>query len=122
MNRENLRKLSDYLKGPLKAEFDMDVYTKKEWCTQTCGTIGCAAGHGPYAGVPKFDSESWTTYVSRAFGLGIADWSRQWCFSSNWVGVDNTPLGAAKRIDYLLEHGLPKNHIEQLYRKAPLCY
>ena len=30
-----------------------------------------------------------------------------WIFDGGWARWDNTPHGAAKRIDYLLEHGVP---------------
>lgn len=121
MNVENLRKLANYLKGQLKAAFDMDVYTKESWERDDCGTGGCAAGHGPYAGIIKAN-ESWTSYVTRAFGLHVSDPARSWCFSSQWCNTDNTPLGAAKRIEWLLEHGVPENWREQITRKEPLCY
>ncbi len=47
-------------------------------------------------------------------------WS--WCFSPVWQRVDNTPEGAARRIEWLVEHGLPKNWDEQKYGNAPLIY
>ena len=107
MNRKNLRILADYLESKkLKAAFSMETYSADgESYKPNCGAVGCAIGHGPYAGIPKRVSESWDAYDTRVFGLqGEA---LRWCFSSRWAEIDNTPEGAAKRIRYLLEHGAP---------------
>ena len=45
-----------------------------------------------------------------------------WCFSSRWADIDNTPTGAALRIEWLLNHGLPKDWRKQMVGEAPLCY
>jgi hypothetical protein len=69
-----------------------------------CGTVSCAAGHGPQIGIEALPGEEWTDYIGRAFGAhshnddGIWDW----CFSSSWADADNTPLGAAQRIVHML--------------------
>lgn len=55
--------------------------------------MGCAAGHGPYAGIPKHPNETWTEYDARVFDLTDDAWS--WCFNGNWANHDNTPEGAA---------------------------
>ena len=44
--------------------------------------------------------------------IGVASDGRQriiwnWIFSSHWVRFDNSALGVAARIEYLLEHGIP---------------
>lgn len=53
----NLKKLADYLmSGDLKAEFDMSTYDDDSGTNVlvvNCGTVGCAVGHGPYAGIEK---------------------------------------------------------------------
>lgn len=129
MNTENLLKLATYLlSGELKATFSMHRYTehilvKNQHEATECGTVGCAAGHGPYAGIIKYSSESWNDYVERVFGVGSWDteyWA--WLFSAGWVYTDNTPEGAAKRILYLIRHGLPDNWEEQKEGSAALCY
>lgn len=127
MNRDNLKKLADYLlSGNLKSEFNMLHYADEnnngsnEIGKLTCGVVGCAVGHGPYAGIEKHSYECWDSYVIRVFGAESAMFS--WCFSSDWTGVDNTPEGAAKRILYTLEHGVPLDYYEQQRGDAPLCY
>lgn len=108
MNRENLRTLANYLLSrELKADFDMLSYTQagSDPNRTDCGTVGCAAGQGPYAGLPKKPGESWDDYAYRVFQP--TDLEFRWCFSGYWTAYDNTPEGAARRILYLVEHGTP---------------
>lgn len=107
MNRTNLRILADYLESEeLKAAFSMETYSEAgaEY-KPVCGSVGCAIGHGPYAGIPKAAEEAWAEYTERVFDLDMNE--LRWCFSGLWAKYDNTPQGAAKRIRYLLEHGAP---------------
>lgn len=129
----NLLKLSDYLlSGDLKANFDMSDFTDvaygegpldvtygegpldEDWTTwTTCGTVGCAAGHGPYAGIPKLPTEDWQDYTRRVFieSRSSNENNKAWdfCFSGSWARYDNTPEGAANRIKYLIVNGVPVN-------------
>ena len=104
MNRENLEKLAAYLEGGnLKARFDMITYAENGECYKdTCGSVGCAIGHGPYAEIPKNPSETWEEYCYRVFGISWLSKEWKFCFSASWQTVDNTPRGAAKRIRWLL--------------------
>lgn len=108
MNRDNLLKLANYLEGPLVAKFDMSTYDSYYGVLSStnCGTVGCALGHGPYAGIEKDYDDSWGEYCDINFDLSKSEWS--WCFDSLWSLIDNTPIGASKRIKYLLSNGLPK--------------
>lgn len=106
MKTRNLQKLANYLKTLPPENFSMEVYGDEDHnnnMATECGTIGCAIGHGPNAGFPKNPGESWFDYSQRTFG-GDA-WS--WCFSKMWTSYDDTPTGAADRIEYLLEHKHP---------------
>lgn len=118
--RANLATLAAYL-AALPADYDgfgMRNYAKipgrgvviyPREATQ-CGTVCCAAGHGPAAGIVPGERESWADYVDRAFIDEIDDeeaWN--WCFHHAWSSVDDTPHGAAQRIRYLLEHGVPED-------------
>jgi len=125
----NLRKLAAYLlvAGNLKAKFTMGTFSDmKEPDTEAtdCGAVGCAVGHGPYAGIEKLPGEDWSFYSDRVFGLDDiefeAEW--EWCFCSRWSERDDTPQGAAKRILWLLDKGLPEDHDEQKCGEADLCY
>lgn len=128
MHRANLEKLAAYLETlPSGYEhFSMFDYCNIHGWASTnpteadtvtaCGTVACAIGHGPSAGIPPRPGEDWDDYESRVFQLKNHEW--MWCFSSNWVSVDNTPQGAAKRIRYMLEHGVPQNSAAQEYGEA----
>ena len=104
MDVVNLEKLAGYLEaGDLQANFDMSTYCDLGYLYQgTCGSVGCAVGHGPYAGIPKDPHETWIEYANRVFGLNIIE--QEWCFGSYWAKYDPTSLGAARRIRFLIRH------------------
>ena len=118
MNIENLQKLSKYLRTVDPAKFNMNKFAtapvsllsaiglrKSVIDTMTdCGTAGCAVGHAPDAGIPKYSTESWVAYSCRVFDIAKYDTEWIWMFDEIWTCVDNTPHGAADRIDYLLGH------------------
>lgn len=136
MNRENLEKLATYLESLPKDydRFDMSVYMDVPgsepgvWPSSMriqdapCGSVACAVGHGPAAGIPfsHEDAQCWALYGDRVFGLSEREWP--WCFGYSWVNADNTPHGAAARIRYMLACGVPDNQEEQRLGRAPLCY
>lgn len=117
MNRENLQKLADYLLIVSPDKFDMTAFTDNEQdfagrTMTSCGTVGCAIGHGPNAGFEKNLGESWVEYSERLFELNKYEWS--WCFGEEWADIDNSPIGASQRINTLLNIGLPYNWHEQM--------
>lgn len=125
MNRKNLEKLAAYLeKLPTNyRHFSMWDFSRVDGVETSdysdlikypseCGAVACAVGHGPAAGIPARHGEDWNEYSDRMFDLFEDDW--QWCFSPLWLTVDDTPQGAAKRIRYLLEHGVPEDFVEQI--------
>jgi len=122
----NLRKLAAYLRQPeLRAAFHMALFCEHGLGglgAEDCGSVGCAIGHGPYAGIPKRLDEDWDEYSERVFGISFPSMEWGWCFVSSWVYVDNTPDGAADRIEWMLERGIPADWIEQMNGDAPLCY
>jgi hypothetical protein len=137
-NVENLRKLAEYLLALPEdyKHFDMGVFMyDNAHCIDVplscahlklddCGTVGCALGHGPVAGIydPTDDDElSWEGYCGKYFMLWDSP-AAEWCFGVAWEDVDNTPHGAAKRILYMLNHGVPENYEEQMEGDATLCY
>lgn len=140
--RDNLTKLADFLESiPAEPQashpvgFSMRTFVaytdgEREWFPERadytrCGTVACAAGHGPAAGIPALPDESWDSYIRRAFGAGLiskANPSSLFLFSAGWQDVDDTPQGAALRIRYALRHGIPNNAASQMNGKSPLCY
>jgi hypothetical protein len=79
-----------------------------------CGTVACAAGHGPAAGIPFKSGEfelgidndwgniNWNRYITRAFGVELT-FVFDFLFGSKWRIYDNHHYGAAARIRYLLD-------------------
>lgn len=133
MNRANLEKLASYLEAlPAGYEgFSMREFFEEEYrrhgnprfapLAGRCGTIACAVGHGPAAGIPIApEDDCWIDYSDRVFALTEKEW--RWCFDGSWANVDNTPHGAAKRIRHLLLHGIPDDADRQLYRRAPYLF
>lgn len=45
-----------------------------------------------------------------------------WLFAGRWTSSDNTARGAAARIYYALEHGIPEDWHDQIDGYASLCY
>lgn len=136
-SERNLRKLACYLlnlkESPLlRATFEMAIYSDSQHthsCATTCGSVGCAVGHAPYAGIEKRAYEEWPAYSNRvffdnkrttAYPFLMTAWN--WCFGSCWSAVDNTPRGAALRILWMLENGVPDNASSQWSGHAELCY
>ena len=151
--RANLDKLATYLEslsddykkfsmysffcGPIsESEFDLETVAKRiKNGANPCGTVACAIGHGPAAGISVNDPEihGWFSYAKVRFGalnhwVGSVDensegsrlWS--WLFASEWHTTDNTVKGAAARIRWYLQHGIPDNWEQQRLGNAPLCY
>lgn len=112
-----------------------EIFSVKK--TYSCGTVACAIGHGPLAGIGvrklKFYS-NWFDYAEHYFGVrpiyrkwdGITDdnmhYAFVWMFDTDWSSVDDTPIGAAKRIRIYLENGVPANYRNQLDANEPLMY
>jgi hypothetical protein len=119
-HRDNLLKLAAYLETlPDDYEqFDMDYYMAEidedgdlaeeldpnERSKPSCGTVACAVGHGPSAGIRTYRDGDWYEYSYRVFGVGNAmryenqGQGYNYMFSAVWSHTDNTPKGAAARI------------------------
>lgn len=75
-----------------------------------CGTIACAIGHGPAAGIAfTKDDVFWSDYSERVFGLEADGEAHEWLFGGWWHDIDNTAQGAGQRILDYLKNGLPEN-------------
>jgi hypothetical protein len=139
--RQNLATLASYLeKLPADYEhFDMRTYARHlgecdaiedpdalavsdpEKFFENCGTVACALGHGPAAGIPferhmlnvteyegaRTVNVRWNVYSDEQFGLTRWSYPWMWCFGGTWVDVDNTVRGAAARLRYFLDSGVP---------------
>lgn len=131
--RAELVKLSTYLREvdsrPSNLKFDMETFYSPT--PHECGSSACAIGHYAimigwqpmYGGIAPPEGQvvetcsigesnvlGWQVFSRQVLGLsnrGSTEEDWDWLFSGEWGGVDNTALGAAARIDYYLEHGVP---------------
>lgn len=72
------------------------------------GPLTCSAlGHGPRAGLRAQAGEDWAAYQLRVFGAAFDSPLEDWLFSPLWYSVDNTAIGAAMRLMYVLDYGVP---------------
>ncbi|MBD9544288.1 hypothetical protein IB276_33115 [Ensifer sp. ENS04] len=130
MNAKNLLQLAAYLDIVAQDAFNMGSYSldedgeKIDPNVSECGAVACAVGHAPNAGLPVLlsDGNDWVTYSRRVFGLAPGEEPWKWCFAGSWEWRDNTPAGAAKRIRYLVEHGVPENAELQRIGMAPYIF
>jgi hypothetical protein len=115
--RDNLAILADVLASPERRRalapdvgFDMADYRHEH---DSCGTVACAAGWGPIAGIAKRHKfGGWLPYCAEAFGAGVADLGgnyelHRYLFGGDWCYVDQSPEGAANRIRTVLADGIP---------------
>lgn len=112
-----------------------------------CGTVACALGWAPSI-LPPRHHETWEQYTDRLLltsvditttvtvpdalfeddrpsvsGYSIYELAWTWLFAGTWARRDDTPHGAAARIRYMLEHGVPSDTILQIWRDDhPLSY
>lgn len=132
----NIKKLAEHLKtlGTNDNRFDNVSFDMQFYCRfldveddvedNDCGSSACAVGH--YAillgadvevdgvDMPNGDSLTWVQFAQKYVGINPCGWSEQqicfdWLFSGEWDVLDNTPLGAAARIEHFLEHGIPQS-------------
>lgn len=130
MNIENLLKMADYLETLEPSQFDMGLFSDGDIQSNNvehiCGSVGCVIGHAPK--IFPLAPEDWDTlgdfdfdaFSKRIFTDDMQEWD--WCFDSDWDEVDNTPKGASLRMRHLVEHGLPEDWKEQLYRDTDYLF
>lgn len=77
------------------------------------GPLTCSAlGHGPRAGIAALPGEAWRDYQLRAYGAAFDSPLEDWLFSALWYTTDNTAVGAAMRMMYVLDYGVPGDWIQ----------
>ena len=130
MKRENLQLMADHLKTNVNQEnFHMGTYRgDDDFSNPECGSAGCTVGTCTVLDVenvinnftnPDGEIEFWGWSVDFT-GIYRVEW--EWCFGYAWSKTDNTPTGAALRIEWLLNNGLPENWKNQMYGREELCY
>lgn len=141
--RFNLHKLADYLDS-LPADYehfgmqtyysgpgvfvahDLYVNAPRDFFT-VCGTVACALGHGPAAGIPFTERDFGECIGERTTGAidfdkymekFTGDDAWEWLFSDEWAEVDNHHYGAAARIRFVLDKGWVPADENQICPKA----
>ena len=121
LNKVNILKLAKFLERLPQEKFDMFNYKTNEEADclppeeHSCGTVGCALGWAPTAlrSADLHAYDNWDDYSAQVLGIYEAgEWG--WCFDGDWKLVDNTPKGAALRLRYRVNNGVPDNYREQM--------
>ena len=123
IHKQRLKRLAEYLLTKVPREkFDMAFFRNGEHNRHICSTAGCALGWAPAIMLPSTHRKylrSEEVYESinklyhiigeKYFGIEPFHDSEIWdyLFSYSWSRIDNTPQGAAARILYFLDHGIP---------------
>lgn len=108
---KNLATLAAYLRAGGKPGVDFDMWWYNEDNSDgsgrtDCGSVGCAVGHGPYAGIPKMEDEYWQEYAMRVFGIVPSTKDHDWLFAAYWRYSEFPGItDAAKRIEAFLNAG-----------------
>lgn len=70
--------------------------------------------YGPPAGIVALPGEDWQDYCQRAFGIEIRPYDPfcLWLQSPLWARTEPSALGAGLRIVYVLDLGVPHDHVE----------
>jgi hypothetical protein len=128
MNKENLQRMADYIRTVPQESFHMSVYRLGSKVYHKCNSVGCVIGHctvlDDFDNIPTLwdDEINFPEWSENYTGLASGESEWIWCFASLWNQTDNTPTGAADRIEWLLKNGLPEDWYEQLTGKNPLIY
>lgn len=64
-------------------------------------------GYAPLAGLAPLADETWQQYQLRVLGAAMDSPLEGWLFSQVWWRTDPTALGAAMRLAYVLDYGVP---------------
>lgn len=122
-NVTNLLKMADWLETQCpQSQFNMHSFISNyhkeasvigmDVALTSCNTVGCVIGSIPKVfGIFPASASSGRAYDFDWIGLGyrvfdvIDSEHWDWMFAGEWRYIDNTPIGAAKRIRYFVEHG-----------------
>ncbi len=112
--------MADYIRSTSQEQFDMSKYRPAlDNTTHICNSVGCVIGHctaliseEEFKQIPLHPSSlgvDFTLWSENFTGLkrNYQEW--EWCFDSEWYYFDNTPEGAADRIEYMLKYGVPSD-------------
>lgn len=78
--------------------------------------------YGPHAGLAPLPGEDWPAYVQRVFGVHAHPPFMSWLQAAMWRKTEPSPVGAALRIAYALDYGVPHDHVEIAMGQAHTDY
>jgi len=119
--------MADHIRTVPQEKFSMDLYRHGSERTRKCGSVGCVVGHCTILSdepLPRTDDGTidFAAFTDAFIGFRLGDFRWNWCFDSRWLYIDNTPTGAALRIEWLINKGLPRNWRAQMKGTHKLCY
>lgn len=145
-DKKTLLKVADFIEKLPQEKFHMGKYRcnknhnwlrnnsgsfQYEFDRNNCGTVGCILGWCPFIeGLEPMLSDYekmrgfpfWERYSDRIFDFTTQDDIWDYLFHSDWELVDDTPIGAAKRLRYIVEFGLPETWETELKGDSLLSY
>lgn len=128
---KRLLALANHIEKVPQELFDMGQFRSKgEFTLNHCGTVGCILGHAPVVlkqlglAVPVKIERDEIDFIglSTLFGIRIADPAWDYLFGGSWESVDNTPTGAARRIRWVVKHGVPNTWRNEANGLSALSY
>lgn len=120
--------MADHIETIPQEMFDMYCEFRRGNCfSNDCYSVGDIIGHCTALDnepLPRLEDGNIDFFEWAERFTGIEFLSDEWLFlfSFIWSYVDNTPTGAAKRIRYFVENGLPNNWLYIMYGQDPLPY
>lgn len=76
------------------------------------GPLACGVlGHALRAGIKADPGETWPAYQLRILGAAFDSPLEDWLVSALWRAKDATAIGAALRLMYVLDYGVPGDHL-----------
>lgn len=133
----NMTRLKEIAHAAGLSAFDMAQYEGAAY--HDCGTAACALGFAPsILGIPREIGQAWESYSQKHLGVpwpatdidnpdygDRAELMRdtyRWLFGGGWSTTDNTPEGAAYRLNLALTHGIPADVHQRIWSDLQGAY
>lgn len=119
MNKENLQRMASYVATIPQEQFNMSSFREREMLNPIpyCNTVGCIIGHCTALDAEnvKYNHMTNRGVLFKSWAIeftGIWDLNKfTYLFAGSWESKDNTPMGAAKRIQYVIDNGFPSEDV-----------
>jgi len=127
VNLPNIILAAELIEKIQQRRFSMICFREGQEKKPKCNSVGCIVGHSTVL-APELlqfewnDDINFVAFSEDFFGLEVGSNDWMYLFAASWRHTDNTPKGSAKRLRYYAVNGLPKNWVDQMFRKSPLIY